>query len=218
MLEKLRKNNPHIHIYSVHDKEFEQYGKLLAVDAFELVEAADKLKLPETGSVYEASVPALERVEVRDVFEKEIYGEMPIQIGSCRGYSSFLNGLEWHKGSEINVGSTPFVLLLASLWDIKGGKVDSKDVKAFFVDKNEVIEVYSTTLHFCPCQVTKDGFNCVVILPLGTNVPLEENHADPYLFRKNKWLFAHVDNKALQERGVKPGIVGENIEIKGVEI
>ena len=217
MLEKLREQNPHIHIYSVHDKEFEQYGKVLSIDAFELIEAAEKLSLPETGSVYEAVVPRLEGVcEVRDVLEKEIYGEMPIQIGSCRGFNDALNGFEWHKGSEVNVGVTPMVLFFANVWDFKGGKVDSADAKAFFLDKNEAIQVYETTLHMCPCNVTEDGFHSIVVLPLGTNTDLKENHADPYLFRKNKWIFCHVENEALKARGVKPGIVGENYKIKAV--
>ena len=134
MLENLRKNNPHIHIYSVTDPEFLQYGKVLSIDAFEMVEAAEKIALPETGSLYEASNIRLEGVwEVREVLEKEIYGEMPIQIGSCRGFNNALNGFEYHVGSEVNVAVTPMVLFLANAWNFKNGKLDTKDAKAFFV-------------------------------------------------------------------------------------
>ena len=56
-------------------------------------------------------------------------------------------------------------------------------------------------------------FGCVVGLPLGTNTPLETEASDPQLFRKNKWLVAHNDNKGLIDRGVLPGISGENFKI-----
>ncbi|MBQ1934983.1 MAG: DUF4867 family protein, partial [Clostridia bacterium] len=70
------------------------------------------------------------------------------------------------------------------------------------------------SLHFCPCEVAQSGFGCVVALPVGTNVPLEREAADKLLFRKNKWIFAHVDNEGLIARGVVPGITGENYEVK----
>lgn len=37
---------------------------------------------------------------------------------------------------------------------------------------------------------------------------------DPLLFRKNKWLLAHVENAGMIAKGVVPGIVGPNFEIK----
>ena len=76
-----------------------------------------------------------------------------------------------------------------------------------------MVEIYSSTLHFCPCEVSKEGFGCIVILPKGTNLPLEEEEADPFLFRKNKWLIAHEENKDLIQKGVTPGITGTNIRI-----
>ena len=216
MFEKLKKENPGLKLYSVHDREFETYGKVLTLDAGKLKEAAAALPMPAEGSVYEASVPSLEKTALFDVLEKEVYGEMPIQIGDCRGFNNRLNGLEWHIGSEINVGVTPFVLLLAHQWDFHDGFVDSADVKAFYVAENDVIEVYGTTLHFCPCQIDEKGFNSIVVLPKGTNVPLETETHDPLLFRKNKWLVSHVDNEGLIARGVVKGIRGENLTVKGV--
>ena len=76
------------------------------------------------------------------------------------------------------------------------------------------IEVYASTLHFCPCEVQREGFGCVVALPVGTNIPLEEPSEDPLLFRKNKWIVAHDQNRSLIERGVVPGIDGVNYEIR----
>ena len=93
-------------------------------------------------------------------------------------------------------------------------KISSSKFKAFYLPEGTVIEVYATTLHFCPCQVSDDGFGCVVALPEGTNIPLENKTEDPVLFRKNKWLLCHEENKALVEKGVVPGISGINFEIK----
>ena len=77
-----------------------------------------------------------------------------------------------------------------------------------------MVEIYATSLHFCPCEVSKNGFGCVVGLPTGTNTDLTVKKEDPMLFRKNKWIIAHVDNEALKNKGVVAGITGLNYEIK----
>lgn len=115
--------------------------------------------------------------------------------------------------SEINIAVTPLVLILGHIWDMENRETDSSKFKAFYLPAGTVAEVYSTTLHFCPCEVEKGGFGCVVGLPLGTNTPLESEVSDPLLFRKNKRIVAHNDNKPLIERGVLPGISGENFKI-----
>ena len=57
------------------------------------------------------------------------------------------------------------------------------------------------------------GFNCVVILPKGTNRPLTNKPEDPLIFRKNKWIFCNEENKELIAKGVVPAIYGENYRI-----
>ena len=84
------------------------------------------------------------------------------------------------------------------------------DDVSFEVKKGEVIEMYATTLHFCPIETNPDGFGCVVILPVGTKTVLDEPSTDEFLFKKNKWIMAHNDNAELISKGVKPGIYGEN--------
>ena len=42
---------------------------------------------------------------------------------------------------------------------------------------------------------------------------LRSDNADKLIFRKNKWIMAHEDNKVLIERGVVDGIYGENYKI-----
>ncbi len=204
-----------VKIYSVNDAEFSRFGRVISdIDTSEITEAAKLKEMPESGSVYEPSVEGFEKLEIAKKIAYKCFGEMPTQIGYCYGHSSFLNGLEWHTSSEINIAVTDLVLLLADVRDLVDNKIDSSATTAFFVEKGQIIEVYATTLHFCPCEVEKSGFGCVVGLPKGTNLPLEKESADKLLFRKNKWLIAHNDNEGLISRGVNKGISGKNIEIK----
>ncbi len=125
-----------------------------------------------------------------------------------------LNATEWHTSSEINIAITPLVLILGHIWDIKNGKFDSSDFKAFYLPAGTIVEVYATSLHYCPCQVSDSGFGSVVGLPLGTNTDLETESENPLLFRKNKWIICHTDNEELINDGVTAGITGTNFEIK----
>ncbi len=214
MLEHLKKKNPNLPIFSVEDAVFAPYGRIISsLDVSKIKEAAEKMDMPKEGSIYLVSVESFEQTSAAGQIRDVLYGELPIQVGYCYGHSNFLNAAEWHTSSEINIAVTPLVLILGQITDIHDGKLDSADMKAFYVPAGAVIEVYATTLHFCPCEVESSGFGCVVALPAGTNLPLERSCEDKLLFRKNKWLIAHNDNKALIERGVVPGIFGENFEV-----
>ena len=198
-------------IYRVTDPEFKSYGRVIAVDASELIDTAKKMEMPAEGSKYEASLDALEATKVMDWFMDVVYGEMPVQIGLCWGHNRQMNALEWHRDSEINVAVTDFVLILAKLDDLDAnGRLDSAKCKMFQVKAGETVEVYATSLHFCPCTTDPAGFSCVVVLPKGTNVPLDKKPADALLFRKNKWLICHESAEGLKSRGVVAGIYGEN--------
>ena len=215
MLEYLKKLNPNIDFYDVNDAEFASFGRVIKnLDASEITEAANKLQRPESGSAYMASVPEFEALDIAKQIEDEYFGTLPAQLGYCHGHSNFLNATEWHACSEINIAITPLVLILGHVWDIKDGKIDSSKFTAFYLPAGTVVEVYATTLHFCPCEVTKEGFGCVVGLTAGTNTDLEKEVQNKMLFRKNKWIICHVDNEALLNRGVVPGITGTNYEIK----
>ncbi len=215
MLENLRRLNTDIHIYSVSDPEFKSFGRVIeGVDTTEIIDAAKKIVNPEEGSVYVASEKSFEKLAITQKIKDEFFGTLPTQIGYCYGHSNFLNAAEWHTSSEINVSITPLVLILGHVWDIKDGKIDSSSFKAFYLPAGTVVEVYATSLHFCPCETQKIGFGCVVALPEGTNTDLTVTEHSPLLFRKNKWIISHVDNKALLNRGVVAGITGINFEIK----
>ena len=214
-LEQLRKLNPEMNIYSVDDIEFAEYGRRLSgADVTSIVEVAKKIPFPQEGSVYETSTPAFEELQIADWIRRACFGELPVQVGYCYGYSNFLNAWEWHANSEINIAVTDFVLILAKRCEYQGGKIDSTKAKAFLLKAGDVVEVYATTLHFCPCEVDEKGFGCVVALPKDTNIPLTETTLDPLLFRKNKWLIAHEANEGLIAKGVVSGITGPNYEVK----
>lgn len=199
--------------YSVTDPEFKAFGRVLDIDVSELIATAEKIEMPAEGSIYNPSREEFEALPVMDTITRAIFGELPAQLGYCYGHSNMLNALEWHTCSEVNVAVTDMILLLGDVRDVENGRYDSAKVKAFKVKKGEAIEVYATTLHFCPIETSKDGFGCVVGLLKGTNIPLEEPTLDKLLFRKNKFLIAHEDNKALVDKGVFPGIYGENYKI-----
>ena len=216
-LERLKELNPHIKIYTTEDREFGEFGeKLYGFDTSEIIKTAEKYVLPEEGSLYEASSEEFEKLSIAKEITEKCFGQLGTQIGYCYGHSSFLNAFEWHTSSEVNIAVTDLVLLLAKRSDMENGKIDSSCAKAFFIQKGEIIEVYATSLHFCPCQVNKSGFGCVVALPEGTNTPLDGEPAENSLmFRKNKWIIAHTENASLIKRGVVEGVYGENIEIIG---
>lgn len=218
-ISELYKLNKRILIRDVQDGSFVPYGKIITgYDFSDLIDYLEnKTGVPDQGNIYRASDPEMEQFPIKQKLADQFYGEMPIQIGYCNGRNSTLNGLEYHLGSEINVAATDLVLMLGKLQDVKDNQYKSDDVEVFFVSKGTAIQLYETTLHFSPCKTEPDGFKCVVILPRGTNEPLENNHAKPgerLLFARNKWLLAHPERKPLMEKGAWPGIAGENIEIK----
>ena len=215
--DELKDLNIHLKFYHIEDEAFRPFGKVLkGYDVSSLMNySKENTKIPEEGNVYIASVLEMESNPVKKDFQNDIYGEFPVQIGYCNGRNSNLNGLEFHKGSEINVAVTDMVLLLGSVQDIAEDKTyESNNVRAFYLPEGTVIEMYGTTLHLAPCKTSDNGFKCIVVLPQGTNTELEEGSPkDPLLLMKNKWMLAHPDNKRMIDRGAHPGIRGENVEI-----
>ena len=217
MLEALQKANPHIQIHSVHEAVFASYGRFIEEDTTEICAAAEKLPFPEEGSRYMAAEASLEAPEFAKRLREEYCGQLDEQVGICYGHSNRLNALEWHTCNEFNVAVRPLVLLLAKRGDMdEKGRLDAAKVKAFYLAQGEMIEVYSDTLHFCPCEVTTDGFSSIVGLQRDTNLPLQDRKQE-LLWARNKWLIAHEDNAPLVARGAVPGIYGENWTIYPVK-
>ena len=204
-------------IYSVYAQEFKPYGKILQnYDTQSLISAMRTIPMPESGTAYQPSIPVLEESGILDAMQNRAYGGQLVQIGMCWGYNTKLNCLEYHRDSEINVGEQDFVLLLAKEDEIEDGKLDTAKVKAFRVPAGAVVEVYGTTLHYAPCQLTADGFRVAVVLPKGTNeakpVFTAGNEEDTWLTARNKWLLAHPESSEAKS-GAHIGLTGKNIDI-----
>jgi len=214
MFELLKEKNPTLALYSVDSREFASFGRVIRhLDVQPILEAAKTVPLPKEGSSYAPSQPLFEALPLATEIKESCFGTLPTQVGYCWGYNRRMDATEWHTSSEINIAITPLILILCHIWDIKDGKIDASAFKAFYLPAGTAVEVYATSGHYCPCQVADSGFGCVVALPEGTNTPLEKAAADPLLFRRNKWIIAHEENKSLVDRGVVPGITGENYRI-----
>ena len=204
--------------YSVYDPEFRAYGKVLeGYDTAELLDAMRAIPLPAEGTAYEPGIASLEACGIFAQLRDGAYGGMPLQIGMCWGHNTKLNCLEYHRDSEINIGTEPFVLLLAKEEDFVDGKLDTAKVKAFEAPAGAVVEVYATSLHYAPCHVdAAAGFRVAVGLPLGTNTDkpalTPRNAEDKLLWARNKWLIAHAESSEAAQ-GAYVGLVGENIDI-----
>ena len=207
-----------MHICSVFDPEFKPYGKVLTgYDTTALLAAMAAIPLPEAGTAYEPGIPALEETDVFPELRDRAYGGMPIQLGMCWGHNRKLNCLEYHRDSEVNIGQSDFILLLARQEEIEDRKLDTAKVKAFRAPAGAAVEVYATTLHYAPCHAdAAEGFRVAVALPLGTNTArpaIEEKDPEDKLLRaRNKWLLAHAEAPEAAD-GAWIGLTGENIDL-----
>lgn len=206
-------------ILSVNDPAFAPYGRVIdGYDTDTLLDTlCEKTPKPETGTIYEPSVQALEALPIAKELSARFYGGMPIQLGCCNGRNTVLNCLEYHRDSELNIPADDMIFLVATATDIKDGKLDTAAVKAFSAKAGKVVELYATTLHYAPCSADKQtGYRVVVVLPKGTNLDkpaiTPANEEDRMLFAVNKWLLAHPDApEAMQDAYI--GLTGENIDI-----
>ena len=205
-------------IESIYDTSFKPYGQILSdYDARTLMASMETIPLPTEGVAYEPSIAALETNAIFGQLQNNAYGGMPIQIGMCWGHNTKLNCLEYHRDSEVNIGTGDFILLLAKQDEIVDGKLDTAKVRAFRVPAGVAVEVYATTLHYAPCHVNADqGFRVAVVLPKGTNEAKPSitpvNEEDKLLWAKNKWLLAHADSVEATQ-GAAVLLDGENIDI-----
>ena len=202
-------------IQKVTDPAFRKYGQVLeGYDFTGLIKEMKHTPVPED-VIYVPSVEELEALDIMKDLQNKGYGGLPVQIGYCNGHNKKLNAVEYHRNSEINVAVTDLVLLIGHQQDIEPDHTyDTSKIEAFLVPAGTGIEVYATTLHYAPCHVNEGGFQCVVVLPKGTNTDLtfqtEKTGDDSLMTAKNKWLIAHEDAKIA---GAFNGLKGENITI-----
>lgn len=186
-------------VYNINDPKFARYGRV--IEGYDFSEVIGKLKempIPDE-VVYVASAPSLESLPVFKEFQEGFYGEIPAELGYCMGHNDALNGLEYHRGSEVNISVTDFIVVIGSQQDLESGfRYDTSKVEAFYVPAGLAVEFYATTLHYCAMNVSEEGYAHATFLPRGTNTPLDAGFVpktpeDQLLQAKNKWLIAHPD-------------------------
>lgn len=199
---------------TIKDPEFQRYGYELKGDYRSIVSYLEKNSpMPQSANLYVRDDPEMHHLDgIVDICE-EVYGLSTIETGYCNGYNSKLNCLEYHSCPEVDIAATDLVLLLADQNDVKDGKVDSSDCKAFLLKKGEAVVLYPYVFHFSPCKLSDEGFKCAIILTDGTNRDLEKSPSDVRLWKENKWLYAHPESNQAK-LGAYVGITGENTEIK----
>ena len=206
-------------IQSVFDPAFRHYGSVLeGYDTAALLKAMLAIDLPDSGTTYRPGIESLEACGIFSELRDRAYGGMPVQLGMCWGHNTRLNCLEYHRDSEINIGTHDFILLLARRDEIENGILDTDKVRAFRVPAGTVVEVFATTLHYAPCHVREDdGFRVAVVLPRGTNTEkpaIEPGNAEDGLLRaRNKWLLAHPDSREAGD-GAYIGLFGKNLDVR----
>ena len=190
-----------MNILSVLDPAFQNYGQVITgYDCKPLLETLEAATpLPEAVEYVPLQKELMELPVAREL-AAGVYGGMPIQLGWCNGHNTKLNCLEYHRDSELNLGSR-----------------DTAKVQAFHCPAGVLVEVYATTLHYAPCSAKKGaGFRVLIVLPLGTNGPRPEispkNEEDRRLWACNKWLLAHRESSEAAQ-GAPVLLEGVNLDI-----
>ena len=207
-------------ILKVTDAEFKTYGKVLeGYDMTDLLKAMEHAPLPLDEVIYELSIEELEGLKIADEMKERAYGGLEIQIGYCNGNNKKLNAVEYHRSSEIDIAATDLILMLGRQQDIDytNNTYETKNIECFFVPAGTAVELYATTLHYAPCKENNEEFRCGVVLPKGTNLPLQakpvENKGEnQLLFAANKWLIGHSESGVDKDGGFI-GLIGENTTI-----
>jgi hypothetical protein len=215
-LETLRALNPGLNILPVSHPDFSRYGCLIDDPGIPALLAYLRKHTPVSdGSAYTASDAGAEALPVFESLRRRFFGGLNIQLGWCNGTNTGLNALEYHASVELDVAASDAVLLLARRQDMVNGAVDTSAVRGFYLQKGQAVLLESATLHFAPCAVDEDGFRVAIVLPRGTNTPLDERQAgDARLWMKNKWLLAHRDAEKLVNAGAYVGLTGGSLSLK----
>jgi hypothetical protein len=222
VLDALRARNPELDLMSVHDPRFVEYGLVhrigaaggTPVDGPLLALARARFEQGDGPVSYTASDPGLEACPELVEIRRQVFGEVDVQAGCCWGTNTRMNGMEFHKSSELVGAATDLVVILGRVQDVHDGRWDSHRAAFLHVPAGTFVELGATTLHLAPCRVSSAPFCAVIVLPRGTNTPLDEG-PDGTLWMRNKWLLAHPDGPAAA-RGACVGVDGPNWHVEPV--
>ncbi len=208
MLDALKEKNKNLRFFVASDES--KLFRQVNYDFSEIVEESKKLQIHD-GNEYIRDDESCKNKKVVDLLYRNVFAEMPLQTGWCYGKNTKMNGMEWHKSSEVVVACTDMVLLLGDYFDIKDDRYNSSKAVALYLSCGQAVELFPLTLHLAPLPVS-DYFVSAIILPQGTNMPLD-GLIEKTLRAKNKWLLVHSENIMGISLGGQEGIDGNNIEL-----
>ena len=199
-------------IQNVSDAAFKKYGKVITgLDCSDIIAAMAETPCPEN-VVYVPGAESLESCASAKDIAYTLYGGMPVQIGYCNGNNHKLNGLEYHRDSEVNIAVTDLILLIGSEQDIENGstiRLRSKRSSCPPAPLSRFTPPRCTTRR---AMQTTAASSASSHCRKGTNTDIEKRapktEEDKMLFARNKWLLMHPE---AAEEGQYVGLVGENI-------
>jgi len=209
----LRRNNPNLTILSFADTPQHTLFRAVSADTGAFLAAAESIS-PKEQNVYIPSDDAM-RAAAREI-GRSVFAELPIQSGWNYGGNTRMNGMEWHKSSEVIVACTDVVLLLGDHRDVVADTYESARAFGLYLQKGDAVELFPMTLHLAPLPAENGRFIAAILLPEGTNLPLSGG-TDGTMRAVNKWLIVHPENRRGIELGGQAGILGENICLHGLD-
>ncbi|WP_179394205.1 DUF4867 family protein [Lacticaseibacillus absianus] len=216
-LDQLRTQNPDRDILTLDDPAFADYGIVYPQYTLtDLTAAMREIPIPTGANVYVPSNPTLEALPVIQQIGADVFAGLPIEAGECAGHSQSLTAVEFHQGSELNIFMTPVVMVIGKRSQLHAGQFNAeRDAKLFYVPAGTVVEFYSDTLHYSPCEVTTAGFKFVVMLIQGTNQPFPAGyHSDnPLIVKQNKFQVVHPSRTDKIAQGIAVGVTGALVSV-----
>ncbi|WP_236565879.1 DUF4867 family protein [Escherichia albertii] len=178
---------------SIHSDEFHLYGNVISVINVDslLKYLKDEISVPADQVAYVRSDERLNRYSAMSDIQCQIYGEMPVQAGYVCGVNTTQNGFEYHQGSEVIIAASDFFLFLGKRGLMQGDTFNGELAEPFFIPAKSVIELYSTTLHYCPISINAQPFSAAIILLDGTNEDINGKKKPTILSKRNTWFIAH---------------------------
>ena len=227
-LEKLREKNPGLTIHTVDETLFSDYARIVTSPVFSsLSDYIDKNTVVTERNVYVADIPELHTAET-DAALSVFFGGMKVQIGYCNGCNFSMNGVEYHKSPELTIAITDCLMWWTNpKYLVDFNHVDSSASDLFFIPAGCSFLLNPSVLHLAPCRVDSNGYKTVIILPFGTNMPIEDSlkqsfraSGDPeasILHMTNKYMITHKDWEPLVKQNVHIGLTGQNRSVRPID-
>ena len=212
--EELGQLNPRLLLLSLESTPKHKLFSKVAGDMSAFIDAARAI-VPQQDNVYIPRDDLLTAHRCVKEIERGVFGEYPVQAGWNHGGNTRMNGMEWHKTGEVIVACTDIVLLLGDHADIQNDTYETSLAFGLYMRKGEAVELMPLTLHLAPLPVHGGRFIAAILLPRGTNLPLEGGICGTRR-AVNKWLVVHPENQRGVALGGKIGVSGENISLQGL--